>query len=140
MFSCSNSKKAHNRASNPVFIIQQTACFGECPVYIMKIYKNGLVEYNGEMFVEKEGLYEKTISEQKVKELIAKFNDAAFFSFEDEYTTNITDLPTTFTTFNHDGKSKKIKNYHGAPDELKELESELRKIAESDDGWKKIEK
>ena len=138
MHSCSNSKKANNKESEPVFIIQQTACFGECPVYTMKIYRNGFVEYKGKMFVEKEGDFEKSISEDKVEDLINKFEGADFFSFEDKYTSNMTDLPTTFTTFNFDGKSKKVENYHGAPDELKELEKELRKIAESEDGWKKL--
>lgn len=139
MLSCNNSKKVNEKEIVPLFTFEETACFGSCPVYIMEIYPNGYVKFDGRNFVEKEGVFEKSISESEVERLINAFKKADFFDFEDEYTTNISDLPTVFTTFNYDGKSKKIENYHGAPDELKALEKSLREIAMSQEGWSKIE-
>lgn len=137
--SCNNSKKVSENEQKPVFKFQETPCFGQCPVYKMEIFKNGLVKYEGERFVEKLGTYEKTISEEKVERLIKEFDAASFFEFEDEYTSNMTDLPTVYTTYNKGDQSKRVLNYYGAPDELKVLEKKLRKIAESTDGWKKVE-
>lgn len=139
MYSCNNPKVVNETENTPVFKIRETPCFGTCPVYNMEIYTNGYVSYEGQRFVEKEGAYEKTISKEEVERLINSFKEAGFFDFEEKYTANMTDLPTVFTSFNYEGKSKKIENYHGAPDELKALEKSLREIAMSQEGWSKIE-
>jgi len=45
-----------------------------------------------------------------------------FLILKKEYTSNITDLPSTIVTFSINGQEKKIVDYYGAPDKLKELE------------------
>ena len=135
---CNNSKKT-GKNDEMVFKIRETPCFGKCPVYEMEIYKSGLVNYKGQMNVDKVGEYTKTITKKEVEDLIDLFNDIDFFALEDEYQGLMTDLPTVYTTFNYEGKSKTIENYHGAPDELRQLENALRRVGKNEEGWTKVE-
>lgn len=68
-----------------------------------------------------------------------EFEKADFFNFKDEYTSRITDLPTTYIGFIDKGKTKIVRDYHGAPQLLSDLEAKLEIIANSDEGWEIIE-
>lgn len=120
-----------------VFEIERTPCFGYCPEYKMKIYKNGFVYLNAKRHLDMEGEYKSNISENKLNELIEEFNKNNFFSFEDKYTAKVTDLPTTTTTFRYEGEEKRIVDYHGAPKKLKNLEMELHALIEELD-WEPL--
>ncbi|MEM9300124.1 MAG: DUF6438 domain-containing protein [Bacteroidota bacterium] len=108
-----------------VFEIEKTSCYGTCPVYTMTIYKDRTVILNAQQNLEWEGVYMSELSDGRYNELINMFVKERFFEFQDRYTSNITDLPTTYVTFRHQGKSKKIMDYHQAPEALKTLEEEL---------------
>ena len=111
-------------------------CRGKCPVYTITIYGDGRAVYAGKKNVDKIGPYEKKLEKSQITELVKAFNDANFFEFKDEYTSKITDLPTTYTTFTTNDKTKQIRDYYGAPEELKKLEKMVEDIANSE-GWKK---
>lgn len=131
------SAKIEENKEEKVFFLKRGACFGTCPIFKLTIYSTGKAIYEGENHVEKLGQFEKNIGEEKLKALIKAFNAANFFEFEDEYTSDITDFPTTYIEFTQDGKSKKIKDYYGAPESLKALEKKLDAIANSE-GWEKV--
>lgn len=118
--------------------MRTTACFGRCPVYTIKINGQGGASFNGKMFTEKEGRHTKRFAAGEVNALIREFEKADFWSFENEYTAEVTDLPTTYLIFKHDGQQKKIKMYYGYPDKLKELAGYVEKAAESE-GWEKVD-
>ena len=45
-------KRLHAKLSDTTFArIQRTACFGTCPIYVMTVYKSGLVKYYGEKWL-----------------------------------------------------------------------------------------
>jgi hypothetical protein len=46
----------------------------------------------------------------------------------------VTDLPTTYLTFEHEGKQKKIKLYYGYPEELGTIVEQLQEVALTK-GW-----
>lgn len=117
--------------------LEKTMCRGQCPVYSMSIFENGLVKYIGEKNVEKIGSFEKTLSNAEIQSLKTTFNQADFFSFEDEYTAQVTDLPSTYISYTLNGRTKKIRDYYGAPDSLKQLEDMLVAVAENQEGWQK---
>ncbi|MCH8331339.1 MAG: hypothetical protein IH946_08145 [Bacteroidetes bacterium] len=129
-----------NNSSNESTLIElkKTSCRGQCPVYTIIIYTTGKMTYKGEKNVEKQGRYEKKMSEEGIEKLIKTFKAAKFWDFKDEYTSRITDLPTTFISFSNKGKTKKIRDYHGAPEELKALEKMIEDIANAE-GWSNIE-
>lgn len=118
--------------------MSKTPCFGTCPEYEIKINGKGLASYEGKKFVKLEGSYTKTLSDQATNDLMKAFVDADFWSFEDEYTSDISDLPTTYIAFSHGGQSKKIKDYYNAPEALKALEKLVEDIVE-EEGWEKQE-
>jgi hypothetical protein len=144
---CNASKKAtaetQNAVSDPktaVITYRRGACFGTCPAYTLTI--NGstkIATYKGDLHVAKIGEYEKKISDEQLKSFIEAFEKHHFFQLEDAYTTSAPDHPSKFTTYTIDGKSKKIEDIKGAPDDLKELEKMLEDFSESD-GWEKVSK
>jgi hypothetical protein len=99
--------------------VERTPCFGMCPIYTMHIYQSGFVRYEGKNFVDNIGLY-YTYSDASVLEQIkAKAEEIKFFSFDDTYDGQVTDLPTTYVTVNMNGEKKRIKLRYNYPDELK---------------------
>ena len=127
--SCQTSKKVSgvntgDNNSYEVFSLKKTACYGACPVFEMVIFSNLEVTFTGEKNTDKLGLYTSRISQQELSTLRNAF-DKSFFDFEDEYTSAVSDLPTTFVFYSNGQKTKKIRDYTGAPQELKDLEKLL---------------
>lgn len=110
-------------------------CFGFCPVYTFKVYGSGNATFHGDRNVTKEGDWTRTLSPEETNALFSAFEKSDFSGFQDEYTAQVTDLPTTWITFVHAGINKTIKDYYGAPEALKELEKLVEAIAETDEGW-----
>jgi hypothetical protein len=119
--------------------LERTPCFGTCPFYQLTIDGNGDVTYEGKDFVAVEGTRTTRIDSAKVQELVTAFEDANFFSLEDEYRMPATDLPTVITSITLNGRSKRVLHYgldcrggEPAPDELCELEQKIDEIVNSD--------
>lgn len=136
---CGNSKKNMKEENTLVFTYEQTACFGQCPVFKLEIYSNGQLHYEGKAFVNKEEKYTKTISPDKVQEIVDLFLESKFFEFEDEYTSTVQDFPTYYFSFTHDGKTKKVKDHYGSPEALKALRKPFTNLVNDEEGWKKAE-
>ena len=128
--------KGSKYTAETMVVMSKTTCFGKCPAYTITIDGTGAALYKGKMFVEKEGEYIKSFTVTETTVLLDAFAEADFWSFEKEYTADITDLPTTYLTFKHDGKEKKIRMYYEVPKKLKELEALVVAMAESE-GWEK---
>ncbi len=114
---------------NTSVTMSRGVCFGTCPVYTVTVYGNGSVFYEGRMFVEKEGNYSYQIPAEDARELIDEFYIINFFGLKDEYTEPVTDLPTTVVSIKVSGQEKKVIDYYGAPDKLRELEMKIDETA-----------
>jgi len=134
-FSCSVSKNYPEE--NILISMEKTACRGHCPVYSIIIYKNGFARFEGKEHVNKIGEYKTKISKDELNRLSELFEENDFFNFENSYTSLYKDLPTTYIYFSFKGKSKRIKDYDGAPEKLKEIEKEIAKLIDSLK-WKKV--
>ena len=128
-----NNKKYRYTDATSVEIVK-TACFGSCPVYTFKVMGNGQAEYEGKRFVDLEGKHTRTYAIDTTNILFDRLMEADLWSYENEYTDNVTDLPTTYLTFVHEGKQKKMKLYFGVPEELKAITKELEALAFAK-GW-----
>jgi hypothetical protein len=115
--------------------MKKEPCFGLCPVYTIKIDGSGQAVFSGERNVKKIGNFKKTLTPDEVSALFMAFENGKFQDFKEEYTDQVSDQPTTYLTFQHGGNRKTVKDYFGAPTELKELEKLVELIAESEDGW-----
>lgn len=110
--------------TTPIITQQATPCFGSCPVYTIDIYENGFVTLVSEKFLPLQGNYTAHLNRKETERLIRIF-EQKIFSFKDQYTAPISDYPTIYLTFNYKGREKKIEDYYGAPQELKDLEAEV---------------
>lgn len=123
--SCFNfTKQKELQSPEKIISLEKTACFGRCPVFKIIIYNNGECLYNGIKFVKKSGEYNLKINEREVDGILSQAKEIGFDNLKNEYSERITDLPTTYIMINN----KKIKDYYGAPTELKDLEKLIEKI------------
>ncbi len=108
--------------------LERTRCYGNCPVYLTKINEKGYVLYEGRENVNNTGLFKARIPDAALHNLIQEFERADFFNLKDNYIATISDLPSTYIHFQYNGKSKRILDYYGAPQELKDLENKIDEI------------
>ena len=125
IISCNTVSKSTKDELNQLTIsLEKTACFGTCPVFKIKIFKNGKGIFEGKKFVKKTGLINFKLSQKEIQKILVKAENIKFSEMLDEYSEKITDLPTTYIQI----KEKKIKDYFGAPKKLKDLETLIEEI------------
>ena len=88
--------------------------------------------YEGRNFVAVTGRQTSSISQEQVRELVKAFYETDYFSLKNEYSAQVTDLPTTTTSITVDGRFKQVINYYGAPEQLMELENKIDDISNSE--------
>lgn len=119
----SSCKTTSNQISNNqkklIISLEKTACFGTCPILKIEIYNNGAVVYNGIKHVKRLGIHYFEIQPKEIQKILSKAKEIGFDNLENEYTEKISDLPTTYIMIN----GKLIKDYFGAPKNLKILET-----------------
>ena len=135
----SNTQESYSFEDSLVFFIERTPCYGRCPVYVVKIYQSGFATYTGERFTDKIGDYTAKIKKEDIEKIITKAEGIDYFNLEEKYDKNVTDLPSTTTYINNEGKKKKVYNRVGAPEKLSEFESFIYQFIEKVE-WKKVEK
>jgi hypothetical protein len=126
-------------AATPVITLERTTCFGTCPAYTLRIFDDGKVLYEGKEFVKRKGKAEGQISKTELAALVRQFEQIDYLRLDDEYGVgdkcpeDWTDYPSAITSFNHNGKQKKIRHYlgcRGLPilDQLRVLEDKIDEV------------
>jgi Domain of unknown function (DUF6438) len=118
-----NTENVVQTIPQQVFALELTPCYGTCPSYKIIVFENDSLVYEGMRHVAKEGKMSKQLSKGTVNQLIDKFRGANFFKFQNQYTSNMTDFPTTYISFTDKGITKKIMDYYKAPESLRQLET-----------------
>lgn len=119
--------------------LEQTPCFGTCPVYTVSVWRDGRATYEGRAHVTQIGTREHAVSASTLlalDEAIERADiDTLATSYEQRF---VTDLPTTITTVTDSrGRTKRIRRYHGdrtAPARLVQLEHDIARILGLDRG------
>jgi Domain of unknown function (DUF6438) len=122
--------------------LERGPCFGACPVYLLTVFADGTVGYEGRRFVEVEGSQAATLTPGEVEALVVAVLEADFFELADEYTVQATDLPSITLTVTMNGRTKDVYHYgvgcgtelDTAPPGLCVVESLLEQIP-VDNGW-----
>jgi len=86
-------------------------CFGTCPVYVLTVFADGTVTFNGVSFVLAEGTQTATLPPQQVTEIYQAVLDTDFFDLEDRYEVAATDLPSILTTVTLNSQIKTVYHY-----------------------------
>jgi hypothetical protein len=105
--------------------LERTPCFGRCADYVVTLDGDGTVHYTGRQFVRVRGAQTWKVDAAAVHALAREMDTAGFFGWKDAYTSMVTDLPTTYTTLTIGSRTKKIKDYYGAPPALKQIEARI---------------
>ena len=123
LVSCSGSSKITE--DKLMIEMEKTPCYGQCPVYTIKIDENGHGFFIGIENTEHLGLFSFRLRTEELEALRSSFEAIRFFELEDRYFDYIMDLPTTYVTYRTGSREKKIMDYYGAPGELKDLEKQI---------------
>lgn len=116
-------------------VMSKGPCFGNCPVYTLTVYDNGLAVYEGERNVEKRGIYARKLKQPELQRLFTAFREARLFRFDNIYKATLPDLSTvTLTWVDDEGEEKTIVGKDNRPREVMELEGLLDELA-AGDGW-----
>jgi len=114
-----------------VITLERTQCFGTCPSYTLTIYGDGRLVYEGRVYVRVTGTQTAQISQDDIRAIVDEFYKIGYFSLNDSYTAAITDLQTTTTSITINGTTKRVIDYYGAPQALRELENKIDEIADT---------
>lgn len=132
-----NCRVMPNHTSDQIlFTMEKTACMGSCPVYNLKVYQDGWAILEGVAHVAYLGNYQLKLSDKEIAGIKDAFEKHDFFSLDEKYYANFSDLPTTYLFYRQQDRSKKVMDYHGAPQNLKKLEDYLATFLNKK--WKKI--
>lgn len=112
-----------------ILSMERTPCFGDCPVYEMQLYSNGLLLYNGKRYTEKSGCHYLKVSKEKISELTAYILNAGFFELQNKYPVSgrpPSDLPGCTIYFKNESREKTIEE-HGweTPSSLTDIEKKV---------------
>ncbi|MBX3066261.1 MAG: hypothetical protein KF726_25000 [Anaerolineae bacterium] len=110
----SGSGNAQAAESAVAITLERTACFRTCPIYTVTIYEDGTVIYHGENFVTVTGEQTSSIDPETVKLMVAAFEEAGYFGWNEAYDTRtVSDLPTVITSVTVNGQQHRIARYAG---------------------------
>ena len=114
--------------------LQRTQCYGSCPVYSITIDARGTVTYEGERFVRVVGRQTARVPRSSVADLLATAHRIQFFYLRDAYrgvempsgsVATASDLPTKIVTITANGRTKRVQDDLGAPDNLASFERQI---------------
>ena len=108
--------------------LKRTPCYGSCQVYTIKIDNKGKGLFEGVENVEKIGRFSFSLSQDELTELENAFHQVDFYQLKKIYDGEVSDLPTTYISYNKDGNRKKIMDYYGAPSALRTLENNIETL------------
>jgi hypothetical protein len=107
--------------------IRRTPCFGSCPVYEIKLFRDGSVHYTGKKNVAMIGQYRASADRTFMEQIMRKAQELKYFDFQERYPASgmISDLPLTITYFRQGGSFKLINDYFDSPKDLQLFEKFL---------------
>ncbi|HEY1905878.1 MAG TPA: DUF6438 domain-containing protein [Myxococcaceae bacterium] len=116
--------------------IERTTCFGTCPGYRVVVFKDGRMEYAGEVYVKALGQAQARLGARELTEIRRAFSEAGFCRLDPKYVRfDVTDNPSVITSFSGCDPPLAVDHYHGdkrAPATLAELEDRLDGILRTD--------
>jgi hypothetical protein len=88
------AQNAEKSASLDDFVsLDRTACFGTCPIYQIKIFRDGKVLYFGKRYVENEGTFQAQMDKEPLNALFSEINSLNWESFPTEAPMDNVDFP-----------------------------------------------
>lgn len=121
-----------------LFSLRQTPCYGNCPVYTFKVYKDGWATYDGSNYVDLLGVYTSQLTSNQIIEIERVFREAHFYTFKDEYDDSRLDIPSMILEYHGPRGVKKVTARTSIPQTFRALVVDLKKLADNIT-WKPVE-
>ena len=113
-------KAATPAPAGPVLTFERTPCYGTCPAYVMQVYADGRVAYEGRHAVPMMDKHELRLPAAAVADMLRQAKEAHFETFDKQYSRNTSDLPSTIVAIRQpDGTLKTVTVEEGAPENVK---------------------
>ena len=113
--------------------IKRDPCFGTCPVDLITIYEDGVVQYKGIKFVKNLGTHTAQLDEARLLKLKSMMSDLSSHKLNSKYIReHVSDLPSRLLT-NQDGTTIRYQ-ISQSPDILVELDKYVYEIKDAV-GW-----
>lgn len=100
---------------------ERTPCFGKCPAFRVMLYRSGYATYEGTQFSEHMGMHSGFMTVDEMDEILEEAERIDFFSLEETYDAQVTDLPSMIIEIKTTAKSHKTRARVGTPAALKEF-------------------
>ncbi len=118
------------------FYFEKTPCFGKCPVFKVNVYESGFATFEGINFTERLGLYSVRLTQADLEGIYNDALAANYFEQDSVYDNPyISDLPTTYSQINYNGKSHAIMARTNLPKALADFHNDLSVTLQEKD-WK----
>lgn len=112
--------------AEPVLTFERTPCFGTCPAYKMQVFADGRVAYEGRRAMPVMGKKNLQLPVATVADMLHQAQDAHFDQFQNRYSRNTTDLPSTIITIRQpNGQLKTVVVEEGEPDNVRTFVTSL---------------
>jgi ankyrin repeat protein len=119
-------------SSKVVITLKRSGGFWGGPTYTVTVGTDGIA-FDGVSYVVAAGKHSDTVDASEVRQLAQRFIDADFYSMNDKYIANITDLPSSQLSISIDGQMKQVDEYGGSaagmPSVVSDLEDRVDKFA-----------
>lgn len=138
----SESKPVMEKSDQPtrrIISYSQGPCFGTCANYSLDILTDQTVLYVGKRFVDKEGIWEKSLNNREYAEIVSLFAHEDFIGLDEVYDMDIMDAQSFVFTYNNDqGISKTVKTKITQTPHLQEIIAKMNELVDGR-GWEKKE-
>lgn len=112
--------------AEPMLTFERTPCFGTCPAYKMQVFADGRVAYEGRRAMPVMGKKNLQLPAATVADMLHQAQDAHFDQFQNRYSRNTTDLPSTIITIRQpNGQLKTVVVEEGEPDNVRTFVASL---------------
>ena len=116
--------------------LQRTGCFGFCPAYSVEIRGDGSATYDGQGFVDVEGVHHYEVPPEQVAYLVQDIGRKDLWSMDGSYRAPITDIPTYVLTLRLGDQTHQIEDYMGSmvgmPQAIREFQDQVDQVAQTE--------
>lgn len=143
---CASPPSSEARPGVAFIALERSGCFGSCPSYVLTVFEDGVVRFEGRDFVKRRGIFLSRAPSSAVHALFAKVEAIGFWDMPNDFsgTREVvrdgqtvlelapTDHPSRFVTVEMGGRKKTIRDYWNAPASLRDLEKSIDRVGDAE--------
>jgi len=129
--SCHSAKNGCRKSTKNTYIsIEQTACFGECPIYKLTVDGNGSALLDARRFMDSIGVFEAKVNSDTLCVTFAEAKKCKWETYDEEYISGYSDVPATVIQYSTNQRDTFTVRFQGerAPLQLLWITERLKSI------------